>query len=53
LVHQLLAASANGALDEALGHSAQPHLLIVDEHGYLPLERQVGHLLFHLLHPRY
>ena len=53
LVHQLLAASASGALDEALGHFARPHLLIVDELGYLPLERQAGHLLFHLVRRRY
>lgn len=53
LVHQLGKASQNGALEVALGHFARPHLLIVDELGYLPLERQAGHLLFHLIRRRY
>lgn len=53
LVHQLGAAAGNGALDKALSHFARPHLLVVDELGYLPLERQAGHLLFHLVRRRY
>jgi DNA replication protein DnaC len=53
LVNQLGKAALNGALDEALSLFARPHLLIVDELGYLPLERQAGHLLFHLIRRRY
>lgn len=53
LVHQLGKAAQHGALDEALSLFARPHLLIVDELGYLPLERQAGHLVFHLVRKRY
>ena len=53
LAHQLGMASAHGALEDALALFARPHLLIVDELGYLPMERQVGHLLFHLVRKRY
>jgi len=53
LVHQLGKAAQHGALDEALSIFARPHLLIVDELGYLPLERQAGHLVFHLIRKRY
>jgi DNA replication protein DnaC len=53
LVHQLARAEETGALDEALTHFRRPHLLIVDELGYLPLARQAGHLLFHLVRRRY
>lgn len=53
LVNQLGKAVQHGALDEALSIFARPHLLIVDELGYLPLERQAGHLVFHLVRKRY
>jgi len=53
LAHQLIAAARHGALEEALGLFARPHLLIIDELGYLPLEREAGHLLFHLIRRRY
>jgi DNA replication protein DnaC len=53
LVQQLSVAASSGALEEALKHFARPHLLVVDELGYLPLERQAGHLLFHLVRRRY
>jgi DNA replication protein DnaC len=53
LVHQLGKAAQSGALDDALTHFGRPHLLIVDELGYLPLERQAGHLMFHLVRKRY
>jgi DNA replication protein DnaC len=35
----LLEAHAEGGLDERLGSCAEPKLLIVDELGYLPLNR--------------
>ena len=53
LVQQLAKAEAMGALEDALTHFGRPHLLIVDELGYLPLARQGGHLLFHLIRKRY
>jgi len=53
LVQQLDKAAKSGALDDALTHFGRPHLLIVDELGFLPLERQAGHLLFHLVRKRY
>ena len=53
LARQLAAAESNGALEDALTHFARPHLLIVDELGYLPLARQAAHLLFHLVRRRY
>ena len=51
LAHQLIAASHHGALEEAIALFARPHLLIIDELGYLPLEREAGHLLFHRVPP--
>lgn len=53
LVHQLTQAEQHGALDDALIHFGRPHLLILDELGYLPLVRSGGHLLFHLIRRRY
>ena len=53
LVRQLAMAESNGALEDALSHFTRPHLLIIDELGYLPLARQAGHLLFHLVRRRY
>jgi DNA replication protein DnaC len=53
LARQLAVAESNGALEDALTHFARPHLLIIDELGYLPLARQAGHLLFHLVRRRY
>ena len=53
LVNQLMTASNAGALDEALRHFARPHILIIDELGYLPLERHAGYLLFQLVRRRY
>jgi DNA replication protein DnaC len=53
LIQQLDKAAQNGALDDALTHFGRPNLLIIDELSYLPLERQAGHLLFHLVRKRY
>ena len=53
LVQQLDKASQSGVLEDALTHFGRPHLLIIDELGYLPLERHAGHLLFHLVRKRY
>jgi len=53
LVHQLTLAEQHGALEDALTLFSRPHLLILDELGYLPLVRSGGHLLFHLIRKRY
>ena len=53
LAQQLGKAESLGALEDSLTHFGRPHLLIIDELGYLPLARQDGHLLFHLIRKRY
>lgn len=53
LVQQLAKAEEVGALDDALTTFGRPHLLILDELGYLPMARHGGHLLFHLIRKRY
>ena len=53
LVAQLLRAESEGRLDERLSYLAKPKLLIIDELGYLPFERQAAHLLFQLVNRRY
>lgn len=53
LVAQLAKAEAEGRLDERLLHFCKPKLLIVDEIGYLPLERQAAHVVFQLVNRRY
>lgn len=53
LTHQPIAASRHGALEEAITLFGRPRLLIIDELGNLPLEREAGHRLFHLIRRRY
>jgi DNA replication protein DnaC len=53
LVAQLLRAEAEGHLEERLAHLAKPALLVIDEVGYLPFERQAANLLFQLVNRRY
>jgi DNA replication protein DnaC len=53
LLAQLLRAESEGRLDERLTHFAKPKLLIIDELGYLPFERQAAHLFFQLINRRY
>jgi len=53
LVAQLLRAESEGRLEERLSYFAKPKLLIIDEFGYLPFERQAAHLLFQLVNRRY
>ncbi|HEU0031322.1 MAG TPA: IS21-like element helper ATPase IstB [Kofleriaceae bacterium] len=53
----LIAALAKGHLEghltEQLTFFAKPKLLVIDELGYLPLERSSAHLFFQLVAPRY
>jgi DNA replication protein DnaC len=53
LVAQLLRAESEGRLEERLGYVAKPKLLIIDELGYLPFERQAAHLFFQVINRRY
>ena len=53
LVAQLLRAETEGHLEERLAHLAKPALLVIDEVGYLPFERQAANLLFQLVNRRY
>lgn len=53
LVAQLLRAETEGRLEERLTHLAKPALLVIDEVGYLPFERQAANLLFQLVNRRY
>lgn len=51
LVAVLAKAQGEGRLEERLTH--KPKLLIVDELGYLPLEKSAAHLFFQLVSRRY
>lgn len=53
LVAQLVRAEAEGRLEERLAHLTKPALLVIDEVGYLPFERQAAALLFQLVNRRY
>jgi DNA replication protein DnaC len=53
LLGALKQAQDNGRLDERLTHFTKPKLLVVDELGYLPFEREVSHLFFQLVAKRY
>lgn len=46
-------ALAENRLDERLKLLAQPHLLIIDEIGYIPIDRQGANLFFQLVSRRY
>jgi DNA replication protein DnaC len=53
LVASLVKAHHDGKLDERLVFYGKPKLLIVDELGYLPLDRSAAHLFFQLVARRY
>ena len=53
LLANLKKASQEGKLEERLTFYSKPKLLIVDELGYLPLERESGNLFFQLVSRRY
>ena len=52
-VDRLEQAQHRNALDNELRRLERYHLLVVDEIGYLPLERQAANLLFALVARRY
>jgi hypothetical protein len=53
LIATLGKALAEGRLDERLKILAQPQLLIIDEIGYIPIDRQGANLFFQLVSRRY
>ena len=53
LLAPLATAQTEGKLAEQLAFYAKPKLLIIDELGYLPLEKQTAHLFFQLVSRRY
>ena len=53
LIAALSKAHAEGRLAEQLAFYAKPKLLIIDELGYLPLERASAHVFFQLVTRRY
>lgn len=53
LLAQLSRAQMEGKLADQIAFYAKPKLLVVDELGYLPLEKQTAHLFFQLVSRRY
>jgi DNA replication protein DnaC len=53
LLASLSKAHAEGHFGDQLGFFAKPKLLVIDELGYLPLERATAHLFFQLVAKRY
>lgn len=53
LLTALERARQEGKLADRLSHYAKPKLLIIDELGYLPLDKSAAHLLFQLVVKRY
>lgn len=53
LIGALTKAMAEGKLDDKLKFYTTPRLLIIDEIGYLPIERQGANLFFQLISRRY
>ena len=53
LLATLARAHAEGKLADQIAFFSKPKLLVVDELGYLPLEKQTAHLFFQLVSRRY
>ena len=53
LLAALSKAHSEGHFGDQLGFFAKPKLLVIDELGYLPLERATAHLFFQLVAKRY
>ncbi len=53
LLTALARAQLDGKLADQIGFYSKPKLLVVDELGYLPLEKQTAHLFFQLVSRRY
>ena len=53
IIHTLSAAAATGALKRAMQRYVKPRLLIVDELGYLPIDKLGADLLCQIISERY
>jgi DNA replication protein DnaC len=53
MINKLRSASQRGTLERALKNLCRPRLLIVDEIGYLPMDREGANLFFQLVSRRY
>ncbi len=53
LIEDLAVASRQGRLREALGEFVRPHVLVVDEVGYLACGDDAANLLFHVVNERH
>ncbi|MBO0836646.1 MAG: IS21-like element helper ATPase IstB, partial [Actinobacteria bacterium] len=53
IINSLAAAQSAGTLKRELGRYLKPRLLIVDELGYLPVDKLGAHLLFQVISQRY
>lgn len=53
LIEQLSRASADGRMREALAVFLQPHLLVIDEVGYLSYGPDAANVLFHVVNERH
>ena len=53
LIDELSAASRDGRLVEALNRYVQPHVLVIDEVGYLAYGTDAANMLFHVVNERH
>lgn len=53
LMTALVKSHQEGRLEDRLSHYCKPKLLVVDELGYLPFEKEAAHLFFQLISRRY
>jgi DNA replication protein DnaC len=53
MINQLTTAQINGLLGKALKHYTRPDLLLLDELGYLPIDKRGADLLFQVIAARY
>ena len=53
IINSLSAAQAHGGLKRELRKYLQPRLLLIDELGYLPIDKRGADLLFHVVAARY
>jgi DNA replication protein DnaC len=53
VINTLLVAQNNGQLKQALGQYLKPSLLVLDELGYLPIDKNGADLLFQIISQRY
>ena len=53
LIESLSVASRQGKLQEQLAHYLQPHVLVIDEVGYLSYGPDAANVLFHIVNERH